>query len=54
MHEFGKWVDETIAKGIEKLKEEILEEGDKVVLAGRFKTVPNDSEKKVIGCVVTI
>lgn len=47
-------VDETIAKGIEKLKEEILEEGDKVVLAGRFKTVPNDSEKKVIGCVVTI
>lgn len=47
-------IDDTISKGIEKLKGEILEEGDKVVLAGRFKTVPNDSEKKVIGCVVTI
>ena len=51
----GKTIEETIEKGIEKLKAEgILEKGDIVVLAGGAKILPGQEENKVIGGCVRI
>ena len=51
----GKTIEETIEKGIEKLKAEgILEKGDIVVLAGGAKILPRQEENKVIGGCVKI
>ena len=53
--EGGKTIEETIEKGIEKLKAEgILEKGDIVVLAGGAKILPRQKENKVIGGCVKI
>lgn len=50
-----KSIEETIEAGLEILKaEDILEKGDKVVLAGGAKILPNAEENKVIGGVVRI
>lgn len=50
-----KTIEDTISKGIEKLKEqEYLEKGDKVVLAGGPKILPDATENKVIGGVVRV
>ncbi len=48
-------IENTITKGIEKLKAEgILEAGDTVVLSGGAKILPTDGENKVIGGYVRI
>ena len=48
-------IENTITKGIEKLKAEgILEAGDTVVLSGGAKILPTDGENKVIGGYVKI
>ena len=50
-----KSIDDTITKGIDKLKAEgILETGDLVVLSGGAKYLNNDTENKVIGGLVRI
>ena len=50
-----KSIDNTISKGIAKLKEDgILETGDLVVLSGGAKYLQNESENKVIGGLVRI
>ena len=50
-----KTIEDTIAKGIEQLKEkQILETGDTVVLAGGAKILPNQTQNKVIGGVVRV
>ena len=50
-----KTIEDTIEKGIEKLKAEgILEKGDMVVLAGGAKILPGQEENKVIGGCVKI
>ena len=51
----GTTIEDTISKGIEKLKTEgILETGDTVVLSGGAKILPNNTENKVIGGFVRI
>ena len=51
----GKTIEDTIQKGIAKLEEEgILEKGDKVVLAGGPKILPDATENKVIGGVARV
>lgn len=51
----GTTIEDTISKGIEKLKaDEILESGDIVVLSGGAKILPNDTENKVIGGFVRV
>ena len=47
-------IDETIEAGIEKLKEDILEEGDVVVISGGAKILNNNSENQVIDGVLKI
>ena len=48
-------VEDTIARGIEMLKEkEILEAGDTITLAGGAKALYNDKESKIISAVMTI
>ena len=48
-------IEKTISKGIKILKkDEILEKGDTVVLAGGAKILPDSTENKVIGGVVKI
>ena len=48
-------IEETIEKGIQKLKEkEILEKGDIVVLAGGAQTFSKGMDKKVLGGIVRI
>ena len=48
-------IDNTIAKGIEELKDKgILEKGDLVVLSGGAKYLQNESENKIIGGLVRI
>ena len=50
-----KTIEDTIQKGIEILENEgILEKGDKVVLAGGPKILPNATENKVIGGVARV
>ena len=51
----GKTIDYTIQKGIEELeKSSMLEKGDKIVLAGGSKILPNATENKVIGGVARV
>ena len=51
----GKTIEDTIQKGIAKLEGEgILEKGDKVVLAGGPKILPDATENKVIGGVARV
>ena len=52
----GKNIEDTISNGIKILKKDgILEDGDRVVLAGGARILPDDeSENKVIGGFVTI
>ena len=51
----GKTIEDTIQKGIAQLeKEGILEKGDKVVLAGGPKILPDATENKVIGGVARV
>ena len=53
--EAGATIEETIDKGIEKLKnKEILEKGDVVVLSGGAKTFSSGITKKVIGGILRI
>ena len=53
--EAGATIEETIDKGIEKLKnKEILEKGDVVVLSGGAKTFSSGMTKKVIGGILRI
>ena len=47
-------IDETIETGIEKLKENILEKGDIVVISGGAKILNNSSENQVIDGVLKI
>ena len=47
-------IDETIEAGIEKLKEDILETGDVVVISGGAKILNNNSENQVIDGVLKI
>ena len=48
-------IEDTIQKGIEKLESEgILEKGDKVVLAGGPKILPNATENKVTGGIARV
>lgn len=47
-------IDETIEAGIEKLKENILEKGDIVVISGGAKILNNNSENQVIDGVLKI
>ena len=50
-----KTIEDTIQKGIEILENKgILEKGDKVVLAGGPKILPNATENKVIGGVARV
>ena len=50
-----KTIEDTIQKGIEILESEgILEKGDKVVLAGGPKILPNATENKVTGGVARV
>ena len=51
----GKTIEDTIQKGIEELeKSSMLEKGDKIVLAGGSKILPNATENKVIGGVARV
>ena len=52
----GKNIEDTISNGIKMLKKDgILEDGDRVVLAGGARILPDDeSDNKVIGGFVTI
>ena len=51
----AKSIEETIQKGIAELEaREILEKGDKVVIAGGPKILPNATENKVIGGVARV
>lgn len=47
-------IDETIEAGIEKLKEDILEKGDVVVISGGAKILNNSTENQVIDGVLKI
>ena len=47
-------IDETIDSGIEKLKEDVLESGDIVVISGGAKILNNNSENQVIDGVLKI
>ena len=48
-------IEETVEKGIQKLKEkEILEKGDVVVLLGGAQTFTQGLDKKVLGGIVRI
>ena len=47
-------IDETIETGIERLKENILEKGDIVVISGGAKILNNSSENQVIDGVLKI
>ena len=47
-------IDETINAGIEKLKENVLEKGDIVVISGGAKILNNNSENQVIDGVLKI
>lgn len=47
-------IDETIETGIEKLKEDILEKGDVVVISGGAKILNNSSENQIIDGVLKI
>ena len=50
-----KTIEDTIEKGIDKLKEEgILEEGDMVFLSGGAKILQNKQDSKTIGGCVKI
>ena len=50
-----KTIEDTLQKGIEILENEgILEKGDKIVLAGGPKILPNATENKVIGGVARV
>ena len=50
-----KSIEDTIQKGIEILEnEKLLDKGDKVVLAGGPKILPNATENKVIGGVARV
>ena len=51
----GKTIEDTIQKGIAELeKASILEKGDKIVLAGGSKILPDAAENKVIGGVARV
>lgn len=51
----GKTIEDTIQKGISELeKTSMLEKGDKVVLAGGSKILPDAAENKVIGGVARV
>ncbi len=51
----GKTIEDTIQKGIAELeKTSILEKGDKIVLAGGSKILPEATENKVIGGVARV
>ena len=51
----AKSIEETIQKGIAELEaREILEKGDKVVIAGGPKILPDATENKVIGGVARV
>lgn len=53
--EAGATIDETVEKGIEKLKSKgILEKGDLIVLAGGNKLLNNASESKIVSGVARI
>ena len=47
-------IDKTIEEGIEKLKENILEEGDVVIISGGAKILNNNSENQVIDGILKI
>ena len=47
-------IDETIEAGIEKLKKDILEKGDVVVISGGAKILNNSTENQVIDGVLKI
>ena len=47
-------IDETIEAGIEKLKEDILESGDIVIISGGAKILNNNSENQIIDGVLKI
>ena len=47
-------IDETINCGIEKLKEDILEKGDLVVISGGAKILPNSAENKIVDGILRI
>lgn len=50
-----KTIEDTISKGIEKIKaDQLLETGDIVVISGGSKILPNASENKVFGGMVRI
>ena len=51
----GKTIEDTIQKGISELeKTSMLEKGDKIVLAGGSKILPDAAENKVIGGVARV
>ena len=51
----GKTIEDTIQKGIAELeKNSMLEKGDKIVLAGGSKILPDAAENKVIGGVARV
>ena len=51
----GKTIEDTIQKGIAELeKNSMLEKGDKIVLAGGSKILPDAAESKVIGGVARV
>ncbi len=51
----GKTIEDTIQKGIAELeKTSMLEKGDKIVLAGGSKILPDAAENKVIGGVARV
>ncbi len=51
----GKTIEDTIQKGIAELKKNsMLEKGDKIVLAGGSKILPDAAENKVIGGVARV
>ncbi len=53
--EAGATIDETVEKGIEKLKSKgILEKGDLVVVSGGSKLINNAEESKIVGGVARI
>ena len=53
--EAGATIDETVEKGIEKLKAKgILESGDLIVLSGGNKLLSNAKESKIVSGVARI
>ena len=47
-------IDETINCGLEKLKQDVLEEGDLVVISGGAKILPNSADNKIVDGILRI